>query len=95
MGKSQGRAGMNVKEADIRKIEFFCSLTALIVIVLCFLFASGILQKNWMLNFIQMFGALMNLSLLLISFVRKKTAPGVLFLLLLIAQFLSVVYFMI
>ncbi|MCC8052080.1 MAG: hypothetical protein LIP10_15805 [Clostridiales bacterium] len=95
MSKNKKHADANAKEADIRKIEGFCVVTSLIVTALCFLFASGILQSNWMLGFIQMFGALMNLSVLLIFVLRKKTVPGVLFLLILIAQVFSVVYFLV
>ncbi|MCD7762483.1 MAG: hypothetical protein LUI14_04675 [Lachnospiraceae bacterium] len=95
MSRSQKRAGTNVKESDIRKAELFGSITALIVIVLCVLFVSGLLQKFWVLNFIQMFGILMNLFLLLISVVRKKPVPGVLCLLLLIVQGAALVYFLI
>ncbi|MCD7716618.1 MAG: hypothetical protein LUI39_09240 [Lachnospiraceae bacterium] len=95
MSRSQKHAGTDVKEADIRKAESFGSITALIVIVLCVLFVSGLLQNFWVLNFIQMFGALMNLSLLLISVLRKKPAPGVLALLLLIVQGAALAFFLI
>ncbi len=95
MSRNKKRAGANEKEADIRRIEGFCIVASLIVTVLCFLFASGILQNNWMLSFIQMFGALMNLSVLLIFILRKRTVLGALFLLILIVQVLSVVYFLV
>ncbi|MCD8103459.1 MAG: hypothetical protein LUF35_00280 [Lachnospiraceae bacterium] len=94
MGKSKRKADIKIREADIRKAEWFGSITAAFIIILCILFMGGVLQKFWVLNFIQIGGILLNLAVFLVSVVRKNPFVTVFSLLLLVAEAASIVYFL-
>ncbi|MCD7956471.1 MAG: hypothetical protein LUG93_12140 [Lachnospiraceae bacterium] len=93
MGKSKGKADIKIKEADIRKAEWFGSITAALLIVLSIFFMSGFLQNFWVLTFIQLLGILMNLAVFLVSVVRKNLFATGLSLLLLAGEAAAIVYF--
>ncbi|MCD7743744.1 MAG: hypothetical protein LUI13_00355 [Lachnospiraceae bacterium] len=95
MAKGRDRVRKPAKEADIRKIEWFCGIAAVLLLVLCFLFVTGILRNFWVLNVILVTGILMNLSLLLLSFLRKNKLAGVSALLLILAEAAALIYFLI
>ncbi|MCD7818073.1 MAG: hypothetical protein LUH07_03360 [Lachnospiraceae bacterium] len=95
MRKTEGKTEKSIKESDVRKIEQLCCITALLTIVLSFLFMSGILQNIWVLNFILIIGVIMNLTAAITALIKKQTLVWSLCLLLAIAQALTMIYFMI
>lgn len=66
-----------IKEKDIGILESFCAVTAVLAGILCVLYLLDVLQNQWFLNFILGLGALLHVSLALLTFIRqKKIAMG-------------------
>ncbi|MCD7814384.1 MAG: hypothetical protein LUH20_10145 [Lachnospiraceae bacterium] len=93
MKELKGRKKRKWKESDARIAEWFCSITALLTAILCVLFVSGVLRNFWVLDFIFVIGILMNLSLILVSVIRKKSLTGGIGVLMLLAEATALVYF--
>ncbi|MCD7885473.1 MAG: hypothetical protein LUI87_17505 [Lachnospiraceae bacterium] len=93
--KGKGKTDITLKEADLRKAEWFGSVTAVLLIVLSIFFMSGLLQNFWVLRFIQILGILMNLVVFLISVVRKNAFATAISLLLLVGEAAVIIYFII
>ncbi|MCD8012854.1 MAG: hypothetical protein LUG99_06730 [Lachnospiraceae bacterium] len=95
MSKSRHSVRKPGKESDIRKIEWFCGIIAALLILLSVLFASSILRNFQVLNVVLVMGILMNLSILLLSILRKNKLGGLLTLLLILAEAAALIYFII
>lgn len=93
MRKSRRKADIKIEEADIRRGEWFGSVTAVLLIALSIFFMSGFLQNFWVLSFIQLLGILMNLAVCLVSLVRRNMFVTGLSLLLLLGEAVAIVYF--
>ncbi|MCD8336020.1 MAG: hypothetical protein LUD18_01870 [Lachnospiraceae bacterium] len=93
MKKIKGSKRRKLKESDARIAEWLCSFIALLTVILCILFVSGVLRNFWVLNFILITGILMNLSAILVSVVRKKALAGSAGILMLLADTAALVYF--
>jgi hypothetical protein len=61
-----------VREKDIRALENFGTLTAVLTGVLCILYLFDVLQNHWFLNFIMGLAVLLHVSLTLLFLIRKK-----------------------
>lgn len=61
-----------VREKDVRILEGFCVVTAVIAGVLCILYLFDLLQNHWFLNFILGLAVLLQVSLSLLFLIRKK-----------------------
>lgn len=61
-----------VKEKDVRVLEGFCVVTAIIAGALCILYLFDLLQNHWFLNFILGLAVLLHISLTLLFLLRKK-----------------------
>ncbi|MCC8103198.1 MAG: hypothetical protein LIP11_13425 [Clostridiales bacterium] len=92
MKELKGTKRRKLKESDARIAEWFCCFTALLAAVLCVLFVSGALRNFWVLNFIFIVGILMNLSLILVSVIRKKMLSGGIGILMFFAEVAVLVY---
>lgn len=82
-----------VKERDIRRLEFFCSVTAFVASVLCILFLFGILQRRWLLNFILGLGVLLHVAMLLLYLVKRRHVLAVVAFAFMVVYILGLVYF--
>ena len=82
-----------VREKDVQKLEIFCIITALAVIVLCILFLFNLLQNHWFLNFILGLGVLLHVALTLLMVVQNKIAFAVCTLLFAVFYGAGLVYF--
>lgn len=61
-----------VREKDVRILEGFCVVTALITGALCVLYLFDLLQNHWFLNFILGLAVLLHVSLALLFLIQKK-----------------------
>ncbi|MCD8398583.1 MAG: hypothetical protein LUD12_15655 [Lachnospiraceae bacterium] len=93
MKERKSRKRRKIKESDARIAEWFCSFTAFLAAVLCILFISGVLRNFWVLNFIFIIGILMNLSVILVSVIRKKTLVVSMGFLMVLAEVAALIYF--
>ncbi|MDO4323706.1 MAG: hypothetical protein Q4C61_14390 [Lachnospiraceae bacterium] len=82
-----------VKEKDVRILEGFCVMTAVIAGVLCVLYLFDLLQNHWFLNFILGLGVLLHVSLTLLFLIRKKRILTASSVVLLVFYIVSLIYF--
>lgn len=82
-----------VREKDIRFMELFCVITALVAGVLCVLFQFDILQNHWFLNFILGLGVLLHVSLCLLFLVKRRMVLGTSSAILTVFYIASLAYF--
>ena len=61
-----------VCDSDIRNLELFSMVTALLLAVLCVVYIVNILQELWVLNLILILGCLMHTSMALLEMVRHR-----------------------
>ncbi len=61
-----------VREKDVRILEGFCVVTALIAGALGVLYLFDLLQNHWFLNFILGLAVLLHVSLTLLFLIQKK-----------------------
>ena len=69
----RGRVSMKrAGEKDIRILEGFCVINAVLLGGLCALYLLNLLKNHWFLNFILILGILLHVSLTLLVLIRKK-----------------------
>ncbi len=81
------------KEREIRRLEFFCTITAFAASVLCVLFLFGILQARWLLNFILGLGMLLHVAALLLYLVKRRHTLAIVSLVFMVVYSSGLVYF--
>lgn len=61
-----------VCDRDIRNLEWFSAVTALLLAVLCVIYVVDILQEVWVLNLVLILGCLMNTSMALLEMIWHR-----------------------
>ena len=82
-----------VREKEIKRLEIFCVITALVAGVLCILFLFDFLQNHWFLNFILGLGVLLHMSLAILHLLKNRKILLVVTAVFLIFYIACLVYF--
>lgn len=82
-----------VKERDVRILEGFCVVTAVLAAVLCSLYLFDVLQNHWFLNFILGLAVLLHVAQTVLYVIRKKRFQMVLALVFTVFYAVCLVYF--
>lgn len=74
-------------------MDLLCIMTALLLDSLCFLFLTGILQNQWVLDIVLLLGILLNLTMAVTCLLRKKAVIWTFSMLMVVLLAGSLLYF--